>query len=257
MKEKIGRAQVLAAAAVLRKYKEGKAVLDKRIVSNEQWWKMRHWAEIGYEPDDTRPQPASAWLFNSIANKHADAMDNIPEPSVLPREQGDEECARQLSLLLPAVLERCGFEKLYSDGWWYKLKNGTACQAVVWDPALEDGRGDIAIRNVDILNLFWQPGIKELEESANLFYVSLVDKEQLREMYPGLKDGISEETVNVEKYRTDDRTDDSGKAEVVDWYYKKTVGGKKILHYCRFCGDKVLYSSEDDESCKDGFYCQE
>lgn len=254
MKEKIGRAQVLAAAAVLRKYKEGKAVLDKRIVSNEQWWKMRHWAEIGYEPDDTRPQPASAWLFNSIANKHADAMDNIPEPSVLPREQGDEECARQLSLLLPAVLERCGFEKLYSDGWWYKLKNGTACQAVVWDPALEDGRGDIAIRNVDILNLFWQPGIKELEESANLFYVSLVDKEQLREMYPGLKDGISEETVNVEKYRTDDRTDDSGKAEVVDWYYKKTAGGKKILHYCRFCGDKVLYSSEDDESCKSGFY---
>ena len=36
MKEKIGRAQVLAAATVLRKYKEGKAVLDKRIVSNEQ-----------------------------------------------------------------------------------------------------------------------------------------------------------------------------------------------------------------------------
>lgn len=254
MKEKIGRAQVLAAAAVLRKYKEGKAVLDKKIVSNEQWWKMRHWGEIGYEPDETRPQPASAWLFNSIANKHADAMDNIPEPSVLPREQGDEECARQLSLLLPAVLERCGYEKLYSDGWWYKLKNGTACQAVVWDPVLEDGRGDIAIRNIDILNLFWQPGIKDLEESANLFYVSLIEKEQLCEMYPQLKDGISDETASTEKYRTDDRIDNSGKAEVVDWYYKKIVGGKKILHYCRFCGDKVLYSSEDDENCKDGFY---
>ena len=254
MKEKIGRAQVLAAAAVLRKYKEGKAVLDKRIVSNEQWWKMRHWGEIGYEPDETRPQPASAWLFNSIANKHADAMDNIPEPSVLPREQGDEECARQLSLLLPAVLERCGYEKLYSDGWWYKLKNGTACQAVVWDPVLEDGRGDIAIRNIDILNLFWQPGIKDLEESANLFYVSLIEKEQLCEMYPQLKDSISDETASTEKYRTDDRIDNSGKAEVVDWYYKKIVGGKKILHYCRFCGDKVLYSSEDDENCKDGFY---
>lgn len=254
MKEKIGRAQVLAAAAVLRKYKEGKAVLDKKIVSNEQWWKMRHWGEIGYEPDETRPQPASAWLFNSIANKHADAMDNIPEPSVLPREQGDEECARQLSLLLPAVLERCGYEKLYSDGWWYKLKNGTACQAVVWDPVLEDGRGDIAIRNIDILNLFWQPGIKDLEESANLFYVSLIEKEQLCEMYPQLKDGIFDETASTEKYRTDDRIDNSGKAEVVDWYYKKIVGGKKILHYCRFCGDKVLYSSEDDENCKDGFY---
>ena len=125
--KKIGKEQVRKARQTLAKYKEGKAVLDKRIVSNEQWWKLRHWGEIGYDKDDTRPMPASAWLFNSLANKHADAMDNIPEPAVLPREKSDEEVAKQLSLILPAILERCGYEKLYSDGWWYKLKNGSMC----------------------------------------------------------------------------------------------------------------------------------
>lgn len=85
--KKIGKEQVRKARQTLAKYKEGKAVLDKRIVSNEQWWKLRHWGEIGCDKDDTRPMPASAWLFNSLANKHADAMDNIPEPTVLPREK--------------------------------------------------------------------------------------------------------------------------------------------------------------------------
>ena len=105
--KKIGKEQVRKARQTLAKYKEGKAVLDKRIVSNEQWWKLRHWGEIGCDKDDTRPMPASAWLFNSLANKHADAMDNIPEPAVLPREKSDEEVAKQLSLILPAILERC------------------------------------------------------------------------------------------------------------------------------------------------------
>ena len=101
--KKIGKEQVRKARQTLAKYKEGKAVLDKRIVSNEQWWKLRHWGEIGYDKDDTRPMPASAWLFNSLANKHADAMDNIPEPAVLPREKSDEEVAKQLSLILPGT----------------------------------------------------------------------------------------------------------------------------------------------------------
>ena len=256
--KKIGKEQVRKARQTLAKYKEGKAVLDKRIVSNEQWWKLRHWGEIGYDKDDTRPMPASAWLFNSLANKHADAMDNIPEPAVLPREKSDEEVAKQLSLILPAILERCGYEKLYSDGWWYKLKNGSMCTAVVWDPDADGGMGDIAIRNVDILNLFWEPGIKDIEESANLFYVTLVDRERLNLMYPEFlgedTESVAGGTENVEKYKTEDKTDDSAKAEVIDWYYKKTINGRKQLCYCKFCGDRVIYSSEDDESCADGFY---
>ncbi len=253
--KKIGRNDLIRAVQILKKYKAGKANLENRIISNEQWWKMRHWGEIGgNEYDVNRPRPASAWLFNSIANKHADAMDNIPEPTVLPREQDDETAAKGLSEMLPVVLERAGYEKLYSDMWWYKLKNGTACQAVLWDSYLDNGRGDIAIKNIDLLNLFWQPGIKDIEESRNVFYVTLYDNDLLCEMHPELKGRLGGDTVNIAGYKTDDNIDVSDKSSVIDWYYKKRTARGDILHYCRFVGDTVLYASEDDEVCEKGFY---
>ena len=39
-------------------------------------------------------EPTSGWLFNAIANKHADVMDNFPSANVLPREEGDRAEAR-------------------------------------------------------------------------------------------------------------------------------------------------------------------
>ena len=81
----IGKEQVREAAQILEKYKQGKRNLETRIIDNEQWFKMRHWEQIrnkGKPQNPNDPQPTSAWLFNSIANKHADAMDNFPEPNV-------------------------------------------------------------------------------------------------------------------------------------------------------------------------------
>ncbi len=246
--------RVRRAASALKRYKAGKAELERRIVSNEQWWKLRHWGEIPQgEYDRGRPRPTSAWLFNSIANKHADAMDNIPEPTVLPREQSDRQCAEQLSKIIPALLEKCDYERLYSEMWWYKLKNGSCCQAVLWDPELDNGRGDIAIKNVDILNLFWEPGIKDIQQSPNLFYVRLCDNGTLEEKYPELKGRLGGRGILTD-YKYDESIDNSEKSEVVDRYYKIMRDGKKQLHFSRFVGDVELYCSEDDPKYKDGFY---
>lgn len=90
---RIGDAEVRKAESLLQKYKQGKANLERRIIDNEQWWKLRH-GERTRDKQSTDPEPVSAWLFNSIANKHADAMDNFPEPNILPREEGDPERCR-------------------------------------------------------------------------------------------------------------------------------------------------------------------
>ena len=75
----IGREQIQAAQQTLQKYKEGKHNLEQRIVENEQWFKLRHWECM--RKSETNPvEPSSGWLFNAIANKHADAMDNFPRP---------------------------------------------------------------------------------------------------------------------------------------------------------------------------------
>ena len=124
---------VARGTELLRRYKDGKRALEARIIADEQWYRLRHWQ---YLRDRRREQgadvvePTSAWLFNAIVSKHADAMDSFPEAVILPRSEADEPDAKALSAIVPAVLEKTHFEQVWSDAWWYKLKHGcapTAC----------------------------------------------------------------------------------------------------------------------------------
>lgn len=256
---KIGKEEVEKATSIFQKYKEGKANLDNRIIENEQWWKLRHWELIRSEKSNNDPEPTSAWLFNSIANKHADAMDNYPEPNILPREENDKNDAKQLSSIVPVILEQNDYENTYDAKWWQKLKNGTSVEGTFWNNDKNNGLGDIEIRNIDILNLFWQPGIKDIQKSRNFFHTELVDNEELEIMYPYLKDKLGKSTAEKAEYVHDESIDTSDKTMVVDWYYKQRVrtdtGSKQILHYCKFCNGEVIYASENDPEYKDrGFY---
>lgn len=252
----IGKEEVDKAAKLLQDYKAGKKSLDERIISNEQWYKVRHWDQIRPEKRDPyEPEPASAWLFNCIANKHADAMDNYPKAKALPREKSDEEDAKILSEVLPVVLEQNNYERTYNDVWWYKLRAGTGVTGVFWNPRKNNGVGDIDIRKIDLLNLFWEPGQEDVQKSPNLFHVELVDRDLLAQQYPFLKQSLSSPTIEVGKYIHDDHIDTSKKAAVVDWYYKVSNNGMDILHYCKFCNGEVLYASENDPAhAERGFY---
>lgn len=252
----IGKEEVREAEMILQKYKSGKAQLEARIVENEQWYKLRHDEFVrGKSPNPGDPRPTSAWLFNCIANKHADAMDNYPEPNVLPREEGDKSDAEILTDILPVILEQNDFEQTYSDVWWYKLKTGTGVYGIFWDTKKNNGLGDIDVRELDLLNMFWEPGITDIQKSRNLFTVELVDHDLLEEQYPSLKNKLSAPTIDVAKYIYDDTVDTSDKAAVVDWYYKVQRNGKDVLHYCKFCNGEVLYASENDEEYAErGFY---
>ena len=165
--ERIGQKEIEKALEILQKYKAGKANLDRRVTENEQWWKMRHWEMIRQTgPSAPRPEPASAWLFNSLANKHADAMDNFPAPTVLPRAMDDTEAAKQLTAILPVLLEQNEYERVYSETWWRKLKTGTGIKQIVWDNEKLGGLGDIDIRPVDLVNVFWEPGVSDIQKKT-------------------------------------------------------------------------------------------
>ena len=269
----IRQEDIKRAAELLAKYKQGKANLETRIVDDELWWELRHWEAIrgrqggvsavkrdtqGNPPPDgpRTPEPSSAWLFNAILNKHADAMDNYPEPVVLPRERSDEESARTRSAVLPVILETNDYEQTYSDNWWEKLKHGTAAYGVFWDPGKENGLGDVTIQQIDLLKLFWEPGVTDIQKSRNLFIIDLVDEDLLEQQYPQLNGRLKGSAVDVKQYVYDDTVDTSGKSMVVDWYYKvKSPSGKTLLHYVKFVGDQLLYASENDPSYRErGFY---
>ena len=252
IRQVIGEKEIKKAYKILSAYRDGKRALEKRITENEEWFKLRC---CGFKNSEEEIKQSSPWLFNSIINKHADAMDSYPEPNVLPREKADEKEAKMLSKILPALLEQMNFEQIYSDVWWYKLKTGTGIYGVFWNSSLYGGLGDIDIKQLDILNLFWEPGIKHIEQSANLFYAQAVEKERLLAEYPFATEGLKNASQTLEAYRLDDNSVDQSKVLVVDWYYKKRVEGKEILHYCKFAGDTVLFASENEKEYQmRGFY---
>lgn len=242
----IGKEQIRKANKILDKYKQGKRNLESRIVQNEEWWKLRHWRQLQKKGEAKDPKPASGWLFNCIMSKHADCMDSYPEPNILPREAGDVEEASKLSSIIPVILEQNNFESVYSDIMWYKLKFGTGCYGVFWDKNKLNGLGDITIKKVDLLNLFWEPGIQDLQKSRNIFHVELIDNDILEEAYPQLKGKLRVGDSDIKKYIYDDTIDTSKKSMVVDWYYHTVKDGKTLLQYCKYCGDEVLYASEND-----------
>lgn len=240
----IGKAQVQKAYQTLLDYKKGKANLEQKIIDNEQWYKIRHWECTRDKKKDI--QPASAWLFNCISNKHADAMDNFPSPNILPREEGDKGEAEMLSSIIPVVLDQNEFEQTYSDVWHYKLKAGTGVYGVFWDNTKMNGLGDISIRKVDLINLFWESGITDIQKSRNVFHVELADNDMLVGSYPQLAGKLGESTLDISKYVYDDTVDTSNKSAVIDWYYKKNLNGRTVLHYCKFVNDEVLFATENN-----------
>ena len=255
---RIGTEEVRRAADILRRYHAGKRKLEQRIIDNEQFWKLRHWQQMektgqGGNPAD--PQPTSGWLVNCILSKHADAMDCYPEPTVLPREPGDREEAGKLTRILPVILKKNGFKRTYSSAWWYKLKSGCAVYGVFWDAGKLNGLGDISIRRMDLLNLFWEPGVTDIQDSPHFFSTELQDREALEERYPQAKGKADRGGWTLSRYLYDDAVDTSGKVLVVDWYYHTRENGRRVLQYCKFVGDTVLYATENDPDMRNrGWY---
>ena len=235
---------------ILEKYKAGKKKLESRVVSAENWWKLRNESEARKENGigwDDSFRAKSAWLHNVIVSKHADAMEAYPEPIVLPREPGDKQQAKMLSSVLPVVLEQAHFEKVYDENAWQKLKTGTAVYKITWDPDKLNGLGDIDIQRVDLLSIFWEPGVTDVQKSRYFFHVELQDNEVLEAIYPQLKDKLKGQTKTITRFLYDDTVPTDGKSAVVDVYYKVRQNGKTVLHYCKYVNNVVLASTENEQ----------
>ena len=244
------------AAETVRKYKDGKSLLEDRLKEEELWYRMRHWEAVRKKFNPDTPEPASAWLFNAITNKHADIMDNYPEPNVLPREAGDQEEAKKLSSILPCVMEAAEFEGTYADAAWSLLKHGTSAYFAAWNTEKENGLGDVDIHELNLLDVYWEPGIKNIQDSENLFIAGVENREAMERMYPQFAGKFDTATPDEYVYSYDRNLDWTDKALIWDWYYKiKDASGRTVLHYVKFSGECILYASENDPEYQEkGYY---
>ena len=249
----IDRAELNKLNTILQLYKAGKRKLEKRVQSAERWWKLRNAFEEGKvtDPKNGGFRSESAWLHNVIMSKHADAVEAYPIPSILPRGEEDREQAKALSKVVPIVLRQNDFEQVYDEAAWQKLKTGTGVYKVIWDASKLGGLGDIAVTRRSLLNLFWEPGISDIQDSRYIFDIDLVDRDILIEEYPQLKEEALGTVKATERMPTDDRVPTEGKVELIDCYYRRN--GR--LHYVKYVGNTLIYATENDEEKKDtGLY---
>lgn len=254
----IGSEQVKKFTAILQEYKSGRTKTEARIKASENWWKLRNSME---EEKDSKMmkegnfKSVSGWLHNVIVSKHADAMEAYPEPNILPREPGDRKEAQKLSSIIPCILEHNQFEQTYSDVCWQKLKTGTGAYKVVWDTSKLGGLGDIGIEKANLLNLYWEPGVTDIQKSRYFFHTELYDKDILIQNYPELDTKLKGQSFLSTSFLYDDQVKTADKATVIDVYYHKVINGKNTLQYCKYVDDFVLYASENvPEMAVRGFY---
>lgn len=247
----IGEEQVKEFLQILQKYKSGKMMTERRILASENWWKLRNRIEEQRSTNigkDGGFVSRSGWLHNVIVSKHADAMESYPEPVILPREPMDRGEAKKLSSIVPCVLEQNRFEDTYADVMWQKLKTGTGVYKVIWDKNKLNGLGDIAIERVNLLNIYWEPGVTDIQKSRYFFHTELVDRDVLEETYPALLKGkLKGRGFMSTRFLYDDHADVENKVTVVEVYYKKPVFGKTTLQYCKFVNDIVLFATENEQ----------
>lgn len=253
----IGAEQLKELTAILEKYKAGKSQTEKRILSSEEWWKLRNSTEEQKATNiggDGGFKSVSGWLHNVIVSKHADAVEAYPEPNILPREESDRAEAKVLSAIIPCVLEHNKFEATYSDVMWQKLKTGTGAYKVVWDSSKLGGLGDIGIERVNLLNIYWEPGVTDIQRSRYLFHTELCDKDILEQTYPELKDKLKGQTFVSTKFLYDDTVDTKNKFTLIEVYYHKQINGRQTVQYIKYVNDIVLYATENAEMAETGLY---
>lgn len=259
-KKPIGEEEIAEARDRMQRFFSAKKVFDERYSGNFDTYNLLYTEQTnekvykdneGNLHKDLITKRLGAQTLNVILNKHADAMDNYPEPIFLPREKDDEETATMLGSIVPCILERNKYQQTYSDAWTDKLVGGACCVAVTWDSDKEWGIGDIDIHRVNMLSMAWEPFIENIQDSSDVFCVSYLDIESAKRTYPALKD-VSSEDLGLSEVKTFySRSKTENKAAVVDWYYKKDG----LLHFCKFCGNQIIFSSENEpEKYPKGYY---
>ena len=233
--------RVQGILTTLHTYIKGKTKYDERYIENDTWYRGQHWDLLRKKANDGEPEPTSAFLHNTLANRHGDLMDAYPEPVMTEREESDKQEAETLTKVVKVAFERNGFRKTYSRNAWSKCKAGTACYYIGRDQDLEGGLGDISIKPVDLLRLYWEPGIDNIQDSPYVFALSLSPVKQLQKKYPDLQGKDLSSTIKLARYASEDPPDLANKALVVDCYYKDEDGKVRLM---TIIGDTIVQETE-------------
>lgn len=223
-------------------YKADKDSYIARIRDNERFYSESY--SYMSEDLDESMRCDTPFIFSAIENARADAIDNFPVANILERSPEGTRTAELLSKIVPAQLDISNFKKVFKENMRVKLKYGTAVYGVFYN----DETRNIDIRSIDILDVYVDMHIPDIQDSQFLFINAAVENDMLKERYPEYSDLFTGDAVVetlTQSYQLKNRT------TVLDCYYKKTDG---TLHMMKICKNTIIAATEDMAGYENGLY---
>ena len=233
------------AKGCLARYEADKQALVERVQDNISIYRQEY--ACMYNDKKNRTDPKSAFILSAVEVKKADFSDNYPVPNLLAREQSDEEAARILSQVVPAILDSTDFKKVYKEHSLQKIKKGTGIYGVFYNQAKEN----IEICELDLLNVFCDMHVRDVQDSEFLFIVEYVSNGLLREKYPKAQELFSGDVTREGYIGVNKTVALPDKTKIIDCYYKKNDG---TVHLIKLCKGYVIEATEDLPGYEEGIY---
>lgn len=240
-KGKIPSGLLSSALDSYSQYKSDKETLVARIKDNEHFYRRSY--EHSHTSLEASMECDTSFIFASIENTRADAVENFPTPNILERDPEGSEAAEVLSKVVPAQLDVSGFKRVYKEDVRNKLKYGTAIYGVFYNEFTEN----IDIKAIDILDIFVDMHIPDIQDSKFLFISAAVSNDALKRQYPEFSElftGDATVETLTDDYVLKDRT------LVLDAYYKKDGH----VHMMKLVDSTIIAATEDMEGYEDGLY---
>lgn len=149
---------VREAESRCKTYWDKMKMLENRLIENERYYRQQYTRMKTETEKKSLPERGSAYLLNAINNKLADAMDNYPQPTILAREESDEDMASILSKVVPVILNRNNFERVYYEAQLEKIKDGFCVYGIFWNP-LKDNIGEVEVKRIDVTDFLTGVGL--------------------------------------------------------------------------------------------------
>lgn len=239
---KVNKNLIYEALDAYKTYKADREPLISRIRDNEAFYRMSY--ERTYDGINEDMACDTPFIFSAIENCRADAIDNYPVANIIERDPEGSRVAELLRKVIEAQLEIADFKAVYKENVRNKLKYGTAVYGVFYDSDTKN----IDLRAIDILDIYVDMHIPDIEDSRFVFINAAIENDILRERYPDFKDlfsGDAQVETLGDTYSLKDRT------VVTDCYYKLANGA---VHMMKLCNDTVIEATEDMTGYEDGLY---
>lgn len=239
-----GRVTAEFKAKALRaydRYTADRSEVIARVIDNEKYYR-------GFYRRDTdeitqKMKCETPLLFAAIENACATSAENFPSPNVIEREPAGISAAEILSKLIDSEFDRVNFRKTYKENVRNKHKYGTAIYGVFYND-----NGGLNIKSLDILDVYVDAHVEDIQNSDFLFISAAVSNEVLKATYPEFSELFSGDaqiqTLNGSIAMSD-------RSVVLDCYYKRPNGA---VHMMKLCNKTILRATEDMPGYENGLY---